>query len=160
MSNRDAIRTNAVPHAQRGVTLVVGLIMLLVLTLFAVSAIRLSSANLKTVGNMQARNEAAAAAQVAIEETMSNVTSFTAIPLVARPNVPVTINGTTYNVSVAAPVCVRSEPVRGNSHDNAALALQDTYWNVAATATDARTGASVVINQGVRVRLGSTALCP
>jgi len=158
MSNRDAIRTNAFPPSQRGVTLVVGLIMLLVLTLFAVSAIRLSSANLKTVGNMQARNEAAAAAQVAIEETMSSVISFTAPA--ARPNVAVTINGTTYNVNVAAPVCVRSEPVVGNSFDNAALALQDTYWNVVATATDARTGASVRTNQRVRVRLGSTALCP
>ena len=140
---RDASRTNAVPHAQRGVTLVVGLIMLLVLTLFAVSAIRLSSANLRTVGNMQARNEAAAAAQVAIEETMSNVTSFTAIPLGRTAQRAGHHQRHHYNVSVAAPVCVRSEPVLGNSHDNAALALQDTYWNVAATATDARTGASV-----------------
>jgi Tfp pilus assembly protein PilX len=158
MSNRHAIRTDAGPRTQRGVTLVVGLIMLLVLTLFAVSAIRLSSANLKTVGNMQARNEAAAAAQVALEETMSSVNSFTAPA--ARPSVAVTINGTTYSVNVAAPVCVRAEPVRGNSHNNAALALQDTYWNVEATATDTRTGVSVRTNQGVRVRLGSTALCP
>jgi hypothetical protein len=89
---------------------------------------------------------------------MSNVNSFTAPA--ARPGVSVTINGTTYSVDIAAPVCVRSEPVVGNSFDNQTLALQDTYWNVAATATDARTGVSVRTNQGVRVRLGSTAVCP
>jgi Tfp pilus assembly protein PilX len=158
MTRNDSIQRIPSPRAQRGVTLVVGLIMLLVLTLFAVSAIRLSSANLRTVGNLQARNEATAAAQIAIEQSMSDVNSFTN-PQV-RPNVPVTVNQTQYSVRVEAPVCVRSEPVVGNSFDNLALALQDTYWDVAATATDARTGASVRIHQGVRVRLDSTALCP
>jgi Tfp pilus assembly protein PilX len=158
MTRKNPRRSFALPQTQRGVTLVVGLIMLLVLTLFAVSAIRLSSANLRTVGNLQARNEATSAAQIAIEQSMSNVTSFTD-PQV-RANVPVTVNQTQYNVRVEAPVCVRSEPIVGNSFDNQALALQETYWDVVATATDARTGASVRIHQGVRVRLGSTALCP
>jgi Tfp pilus assembly protein PilX len=156
ISNTKSI--GARPRTQRGVTLVVGLIMLLVLTLFAVSAIRLSSANLRTVGNMQARAEATSAAQTAIEQTMSDIGSFTAP--VARNDVAVPVNGTDYIVDVDAPVCVLSEPVLGNSHDNTTLALQDTYWDVAATATDERTGASVRIHQGVRVRLDAAAACP
>ena len=63
---------------ESGMTLVVGLIMLLVITLFVVSAVRLSTANLRTVGNMQARNEAAAASQRAIEDMMSSTAAFTA----------------------------------------------------------------------------------
>ena len=157
MNRTNAPQTIARPHEQRGITLVVGLIMLLILTLFAVSAIRLSTANLRTVGNMQARNEATAAAQRAIEQVMSSTDPFTA-PALRTVTIP--INQTDYSVEVAAPVCVRAEPVFGNSHDNQALALQDTYWDVVATATDERTGANVRIHQGVRVRLASTALCP
>ena len=145
------------PARQRGITLVVGLIMLLVLTLFAVSAIRLSTANLKTVGNMQARNEATAAAQTAIEQVMSSAASFTNPQ--AR-TVTVNVNNVPYTVVVGAPACVRADPVPGNSFDNQAMALQETYWDVVATATDPRTGANVRIHQGVRVRLDSTALCP
>ena len=40
---------------QRGATLLVTLIMLVVLTLFAVTAFNLSSVNLKIVGNFQAQ---------------------------------------------------------------------------------------------------------
>ena len=145
------------PREQRGVTLVVGLIMLVVLTLFALAAIRLSSSNLRTVGNMQARNEASAAAQMAIEQVMSSTAAFTAP---AASTVTVSVNKTNYSVALATPQCIKTVPVPGNSFDNQALALQDTYWIVRATATDTRTGASVVTNQGVRVRLGSTALCP
>jgi hypothetical protein len=45
-------------HRQRGATLFIGLVMLVVLTLFALSAFQTSSTNLKTVGNMQEREEA------------------------------------------------------------------------------------------------------
>ncbi len=69
---------------QRGMTLVVSLIMLVVITLFVLSAIRLSTANLRTVGNMQARNEAAAASQRAIEDLLSSPAAFTAPGSVAR----------------------------------------------------------------------------
>ena len=73
LSRRGRPRAN-----QHGMTLVVSLIMLVVITLFVLSAIRLSTANLRTVGNMQARNEAAAASQRAIEDMMSSTAAFTA----------------------------------------------------------------------------------
>jgi len=144
---------------QRGMTLVVGLIMLLVITLFVVSAVRLSTANLRTVGNMQARNEASAASQRAIEDLLSSTAAFTAPGSVTSP-VTVNVNRTDYSVALATPVCVKTTPVTGNSYDNTGLALQDTYWDVQATATNAGSGASVTTHQGVRVRLSASADCP
>ena len=146
---------------QGGMTLVVGLIMLLVITLFVVSAVRLSTANLRTVGNMQVRNEAAAASQRAIEDMMSSTAAFTD-PAAIDPTAPVTVtvNKTDYSVARATPVCVKTEPVTGNSYDNSGLALQDTYWDLETTATNANSGASVTTHQGVRVRLSASATCP
>lgn len=144
---------------QQGMTLVVGLIMLVVITLFVVSAIRLSTANLRTVGNMQSRNEASAASQRAIEDVMSSTAAFTSPGTVPSP-VTVTVNRTGYTVAVPPPVCVKTEPVTGNSYDNSGLALQDTYWDVQATATNAASGAQVTTHQGVKVRLDAAATCP
>jgi Tfp pilus assembly protein PilX len=146
---------------QHGMTLVVGLIMLLVITLFVVSAIRLSTANLRTVGNMQARNEAAAASQRAIEDMMSSTAAFTT-PASIVPGTPVTVtvNKTDYSVARATPVCVKAVPVTGNSYNNSGLAMQDTYWDLQTTATNAKSGASVTTHQGVKVRLDASAICP
>jgi len=141
---------------ERGMTLVVGLIMLLVLTLFALAATRLSTSSLRTVGNMQARTEARSAAQTAIEQVLSSTAAFTT-PV--AQTVTVTVNKTDYSVAVGAPVCVRVSPVTGNDKKNEELALQDLYFDVPATATATRTGVSVLIHQGVRVRLSSTATC-
>ena len=41
---------------QRGATLVIALIMLVLLTLFAVSSLNTANTNLRIVGNMQAKN--------------------------------------------------------------------------------------------------------
>ncbi len=56
---------------QRGATLVIALIMLVLLTLFALSAMNTGTTNLKIVGNMQARSEAMSAAQEAVETVIS-----------------------------------------------------------------------------------------
>lgn len=58
-------------RAQRGAVLLVALIMLVLLTLFAVSALNTGTANLKVVGNMQARSEATDAAKQAVETVLS-----------------------------------------------------------------------------------------
>jgi Tfp pilus assembly protein PilX len=57
--------------SQRGATLVIALIMLVLLTLFGLSAMNTGITNLKIVGNMQSRNEAMSAAQQAIETVIS-----------------------------------------------------------------------------------------
>ena len=57
---------------QRGVTLVVALIILVLLALFAMSGYHTSQTDMKTSGNMQARTEALNAAQEAIETAISS----------------------------------------------------------------------------------------
>jgi Tfp pilus assembly protein PilX len=59
-------------HRQRGATLFIGLVMLVILTLFALSAFQTSSTNLKTTGNMQSREEAQNAAQLVIDQVISS----------------------------------------------------------------------------------------
>lgn len=69
---------------QRGTTLIVALIMLVLLTLFAVSSFNTANTNLKVVGNMQQRSEALNAAQQAIE-TVVSTPQFIANPANAVP---------------------------------------------------------------------------
>jgi hypothetical protein len=56
---------------QRGTTLIIALIMLVLLTLFALSSFNTANVNLKVVGNMQQKSEALNAAQQAIETVVS-----------------------------------------------------------------------------------------
>lgn len=145
---------------QQGATLLVGLIMLVVLTLLVVSGIRTSNANLKIVGNVQARDEAAAQSQQALEDMLSDVSNFYA-PAPKRLQVDADGDGSAeYTVEVSAPVCLKLVTVDGYSVDFADSAPKDSYWDIAAQVTDARTGASTTARQGVRVRLDSTANCP
>ena len=143
---------NAV-HRQHGTSLLLSLVMLVVITLLVVSAIRMSNSNLKTVGNMQSKNAAAAAAQQAIEQqVMSNVSNFYA-------PVDQTISISGYTGTISAPVCLKMMAVPGYSVDFSASAPKDTYWDIKAIVTDTRTGASATIHQGAKVRMDSTATC-
>jgi|SRR3989338_3580954 len=63
-------------HHQRGATLVVALIVLVLLTLFALTSFNLGKSSLQTVGNAQFRNEAMAAAQQTVEEVVSTTRLF------------------------------------------------------------------------------------
>jgi hypothetical protein len=70
---------------EHGATLLVTLIMLIMLTLFAISAMNTGNINLKMVGNMQSRAEAFDAAQRAIETAIST-TAFIDTPANAIAN--------------------------------------------------------------------------
>ena len=65
--------------SQQGATLLVTMIMLIMLTLFALSAMNTSIVNLRMVGNMQNRSEALDATQKTIETTIST-TRFVDFP--------------------------------------------------------------------------------
>ena len=69
---------------QRGATLVIALIMLVLLTLFAVSSLNTANTNVRVVGNMQAKAEAINVAQETIEKTISTP-QFIANPANAFP---------------------------------------------------------------------------
>jgi len=66
------MRMTNLPARQGGIVLIVSLIMLVALTLLAVSAIRLSTANLRNVANSQARSEAMSSAQRSIDLSTLN----------------------------------------------------------------------------------------
>lgn len=95
---------------QRGSTLVVALIMLLVLALLIMSAIRSSNINMRIAGNTQIQAEATAAAQQAVEGVIS--TNFWAAPTSSVVNVDVNGDGTNdYRATVAVPTCTGSVPL-------------------------------------------------
>jgi Tfp pilus assembly protein PilV len=148
---------------QRGVTLIIGLILLVLITLMVTTAFMLSSTNLKSVGNMQFREEALAAANAAIERVISSDAIFFAPA--AQNDIPV--GG--YLVDVAAPVCLYATEVITSTSNDAnpnihsegvggggvvgAPGFLDTYWDVAATVNDSASGTQVVTRQGIKITL-------
>lgn len=114
---------------QRGATLLVSLIILVLLTLLGVSSFMLGKSNLQTVGNMQQRNEAMAAAQETIEDTVSH-TQFFQSPTNAVVNgcaantkcVDVNADGVAdVTVKLATPICIQAQTIQ-----NGALNLKDS----------------------------------
>ena len=64
------------PNRQQGATLLVAMIMLVLITLVVINTVNLGSGSVQTVSNMQFRNQAAAAAEEALQEVISNKRFF------------------------------------------------------------------------------------
>lgn len=64
-------------HRQRGITMIVAMVMLVLITLLAISTFNLGKSTMQVVGNMQNRDEAIAASRQAIDETLSSTRFFT-----------------------------------------------------------------------------------
>ncbi len=166
---------------QRGATLVIGMVMLILVTLFVLAAINMSTTNLQVMGNEQTRNEAISATQQVIEQVSSR--DFTTNPVAVTATVDVAGNGSTgYAVAVAAPKCLNSVPVKlteldaTNPNDvpcfgSAASSApgvpsgagsgnsfcSSTQWDISATTTDStnNTGTSVTLHQGIGKRIAT-----
>ena len=84
------ITTGGIGSRERGAALIVGLILLLVLTILAVSGVMTSNLELRMVRNTQSQERAFQTAEVAIEDALANSllsTSVTVVqPLMANPN--------------------------------------------------------------------------
>jgi len=148
---------------------VVALIFLVLMSLFAISAFNSSSSNLRIVGNSQARQESLAAAQVAVEVTISSADFATNPAKVAASPVQVDMDGngaTDYTATLTpAPTCTRvrplklPDPVPGDPDPFAACRSSttlvpgclDTEWNIRAEVTDSRSNAQLAVHQGVSV---------
>lgn len=173
-------------YRQNGATLITALIMLVVLTLLVVSAIRSSNTNLRIVGNMQAQEEAVAAAQQAIETVISS--NFTANPVSSVTNIDV--NHETYAVNLSTPACSGSASLNNEDLDITNPADQNCFlsdasgnvvyeldpvtgalrvprgpslcqaqrWDVQAQASS-NGGANAIIHQGVFIRVGLNVPC-
>ena len=161
------------PQRQSGMTLLIAMIILVMITLLAVSAYRVSNTNLKVVGSMQGRQEGVSAAQAVIEQVLSSV-QFTRAPAgVAAQHWGIDINGDTkedFDVKLSPqPRCVRVAPVvlgakiaaadlpcvgsavLGKAHLSAYCS--DTIWEITAATQDKLTGANTTVRQGVGVRV-------
>ncbi|MGQ0385037.1 MAG: PilX N-terminal domain-containing pilus assembly protein [Gammaproteobacteria bacterium] len=71
-----------VVRGERGAALVVGLILLLVLTILAVSGVFTSTMELRMVRNTQSQERAFQAAEVAIEDALANPVLSTSVPFI------------------------------------------------------------------------------
>lgn len=121
--------------AQRGSTLIVGLVMLVLMTLVAIAAINMSTGNLKIVGNMQYQQEARAAAQAALNQVWSSA-AYIETPSSAPTLVDVAVNGTTYHVHLTTPcikgvsaISVAEIDQTGTSQDRTTCRDQDDLFN-------------------------------
>jgi hypothetical protein len=160
-------------RSQRGVVLLMTLIMLVVITLFVMSMVRLGNTNAAIVGNMQAQKSVDAEAQQALEVALNHFSffedaaqeknswaspstdslSYAALWTGYAPAGATTAPATRANdIKVYRPQCLFFEPATGYSALSG-VAPQDTYWDVEATAGDATTGASTELHQGVQIRL-------
>jgi hypothetical protein len=174
-------------HRQAGITLVVSLIMLIVLTLLVVSAIRFGNINLKISGNAQTEAEAAAAVQVAIEKTLVDIAAAAKIDAIAeQPAMVVSTGGKTYQVKVNKPVCTLTKNIAnpdldpGKEGDRPCFenpdgdrpvgpdgkpvavptACKDQQWDVSASLTADSSGAQVTMLQGLALRVPAQVQCP
>ncbi|HEU0200023.1 MAG TPA: pilus assembly PilX N-terminal domain-containing protein [Burkholderiaceae bacterium] len=106
--------------AQRGITIVVTLIFLALISFVVITAYRLSGQQLALVGNAQGRSQARAAADYAIEETVSSLDFVKRPDYVATKVVQVDVLGdgaTKLGVTMARPSCYRVRTVKSNELD-------------------------------------------
>lgn len=168
---------------QDGSALVISIFFLLLLATLALTGLRASTTNVQIVGNMQARQEVTAAAQMLLEQTVSS-DEFARNPQgvfsAARVDSDYNGDGVSDAVAVLAqpPQCLRARSVAlidldpSNAQDapcfaSAALInpgllpgsggpagslCADTEWHLRVRSTDAQTGATITLNQGVTVR--------
>ena len=165
-----AIMVLALPRHQRGVvTMFISMVMLVLITIMVIAAYSLSTTNLRVVGNVQAREEAAAAANLIIEETLQSPFYESWLEVggvrVALVDLPVDINDDgddDYLVTMEPPLCVRATV--GGTTTSSSVDLPgmtsskvfNTIWELDATATATATGAKVQVIQAVRILLSET----
>lgn len=156
-------------NRQKGVTMFVCLVILILMTLISISTFTVGTSNLKAVANMQYRDEAVAAGNKAIEQVISG--PFTDNPAAQTLYLDINSNGTNdYVINVAKPICTEASVETASVKSSATLstnmttmAFWDTVWEIDAVVNDAATGAKIDVRSGVRVELTQTQknlVCP
>jgi hypothetical protein len=145
--------------------------MLVLITLMLITALNLSTTGFRSVGNMQFRDEAIAAANRAIEQVISS--DFTAVPTAEDIAVDLDEDGDAdYVVRMAQPQClsawIAASPPQSSVSLGPAMNLSSTWntvWELDATVNGADNagGAAARVHAGVRALLTSAqknAVCP
>jgi Tfp pilus assembly protein PilX len=148
----------------------ISLIMLVVLTLLAVSSIRMSTVTLRTVNATQGRGEAMSAATRALDQILSS--NFTNDIGSVAATYSVAIDATkTYPVDVTRPCLKQVQPIFNSqlrltdaedlrcydSSTNPWSACANTVWQLSASVRDSFLGTRVDVVQGVAVRMDNAA---
>jgi type II secretory pathway pseudopilin PulG len=184
------MKTSPSRAAQRGFTLVMTLIFLVIFMLFAISMVGSSMLNTKVAANQQYRLEAGTVAQQGIEQVMSQ--PFIRVPITTTTSVPVDVNGDgtpDFTAQVAPPACLDSKvipnvtlpagdvcKVPNNSNGNLILPgpsaagsppppapsmCSATQWDIqSAVADPTNTAVAVTVHQGASVQVPIGTPCP
>jgi hypothetical protein len=176
--------------SQRGFTLVMTLIFLVIFMLFAISMVSSSMINTKMAANQQYRLEAGAVAQQGIEQVMSQ--PFIRVPITLTTPVAVDVNGdgtADFTAQVAPPACLDSKvipnatlpvgdvcKVPNNPNGNLILPgpassvsppptapsmCSATQWDIQSAVTDPNnTAVAVTVHQGASVQVPIGTPCP
>lgn len=152
---------------QRGATLIVALIMLLLFTVVVSGAWNIGLINLKAVGNQQSRDEAVASANAAIDQVLQS--NFTSTPCpedymdtnscVESVQVDVNNDGVNDYTARVAKLCVAQKeiivPAGACEEDLLAMCTNPwlTVWELRATVNDPVSGAFTVARTGVNMLL-------
>lgn len=149
---------------QRGASLIIALVLLTLLALLVLGSFNLSSSNLVAVGNMQRRDEAAAATVQLIEDAVAvQLKNDATTGLVAPSTDQLVTNG--FQVDLEMPRCIEVISTTSGSPVSVGTSVTlgpgfsasvsyDTLWEFKSTATDTSgLGTKVVTVQGVRVIL-------
>ncbi len=168
-------------HNQRGNTLLMGLILLVLLTLMGLASVNTATSNLKVVGNMQYQQEALGAAQVSLNKVMSKGSYF-ADPATAPVTDTVDVTGDgiiDYTVALTQPcilsttditaaelrptvaddlLCMSSSTLKnagimGQTTGAAKSDCANVTWRITATVNDASSKSAVTLTQSARQRM-------
>lgn len=154
-------------RCQRGITLLISLVMLVILTLFALTAMRLSNINLKITGNYQRQEEMEMLTDSALEQIVSSASNFedSAVQAGTALDYDICNNGTVVASggctiiinpkigTITTPRCIASGPAKGYTKKLGELAPDDDDWVLHATLTDSLSGTVMKISRGVTVRM-------
>jgi Tfp pilus assembly protein PilX len=130
---------------QRGVALVVGLILLMVLTLLAITGMNTASTELIMAGNEQFRENAFQAAETGIEQRMPTVSTVSqACPPTVVPTTAVPGSGGTDNYTTSTRFRDEGTLIPGSSTNS----FTGFYYEITSTGTSTR-NAATQLTQGV-----------
>jgi hypothetical protein len=155
---------------QRGIVLVVGMVILVLITLFVVSAYRMSTSHLTAVGNMQFRAQALAAAESATERVLGLPVLTTTFPAQI-----IDLNGDgnpEFSVTVVRS-CLKATPILGASGSGTGSSVSlgfgsgakeySVLFDYQSLVSDVKTGAAATIHQGFKIQVTQAqcdAVCP
>lgn len=153
-------------NPQRGATLLITMIMVILLTLMVVAAIRISNVNLRITGNFQWQKVQELLTDGAIEQVISAINSFdgTAVQNGTATDYDICADGRVVALSactllnpkigtVTSPKCTGSRVADGYTIKQGELAPVQNDWLLTAVAIDSLTGAKVAVHRGVSVRM-------